>query len=291
MQIELDKIIRDRDCQPRLGIDLALVNDYAQEMVTGATFPPVTVFRDEAGYYLADGFHRLDAARTVGRDTIEAEVYDGGKRAAMLYAAGANATHGLRRTNADKRRAVEVLLHDEEWSQWSDREIARRCGVSHPFVSQIRASLVTVTSEPATERTYTDRHGNVSTMNTANIGARPAPEPAPSHTYRAPDIAAQLAAATDEDEDTAGDDDEIAPATPAECQFVLNALEALFTALERPGDEEYDRVPLDDVVAYVRDHYGAETRNDFARNMEKLIDDTMFLRYELAQMRAAALAS
>jgi hypothetical protein len=36
----------------------------------------------------------------------------------------ANAPHGLRRTNADKRRAVVRLLEDTEWSQWADREIA-----------------------------------------------------------------------------------------------------------------------------------------------------------------------
>jgi hypothetical protein len=44
----------------------------------------------------------------------------------------------LRRTNADKRKAVKTLLEDEEWSKWSDREIARQCEVSHPFVSKMK---------------------------------------------------------------------------------------------------------------------------------------------------------
>jgi hypothetical protein len=47
----------------------------------------------------------------------------------------------------DLRRAVLTLLRDEEWGQWSDREIARRCAVYHPFVGSIRASLVSETSE------------------------------------------------------------------------------------------------------------------------------------------------
>jgi hypothetical protein len=34
---------------------------------------------------------------------------------AVLYAADANAAHGLRRTNANKRHAVTVLLDDDEW--------------------------------------------------------------------------------------------------------------------------------------------------------------------------------
>jgi hypothetical protein len=94
----------------------------------------------------------------------------------VLYSVGANAHHGLRRTNADKRRAVEMLLRDEEWRGWSDREIARRCAVTHPFVGKIRdeLSLVTITSEI--------RHGaDGRTINTANIGKRldPTPEPEP----------------------------------------------------------------------------------------------------------------
>jgi hypothetical protein len=33
---------------------------------------------------------------------------------------------------------VLKLLTDDEWGQWGDREIARRCAVSHPFVSAMR---------------------------------------------------------------------------------------------------------------------------------------------------------
>ena len=40
-----------------------------------------------------------------------------------------NADHGKRRSNADKRRAVEMMLKDSEWGKWSDREIAAKCAV------------------------------------------------------------------------------------------------------------------------------------------------------------------
>lgn len=100
---------------------------------------PVTVFYDGSEYWLADGFHRAAASEGCQRTEIQADVRPGSRRDACLAAAGANATHGLRRSNADKRRAVVLLLQDEEWSQWSDREIARRCGVSHTFVSNLRA--------------------------------------------------------------------------------------------------------------------------------------------------------
>ena len=92
----------------------------------------------------------------------------GTQRDAILWSVGANASHGMRRTNQDKRRAVMRLLEDAEWKCWSDREIAERCAVTHPFVAELRrgSSLVTDTSE----RTYTTKHGTVATMRTAQIG-------------------------------------------------------------------------------------------------------------------------
>ena len=72
--------------------------------------------------------------------------------------------------NADKRKSVMTLLEDEEWGAWSGREIARRCGVHHSYVSRIRSPLSINDSEPT--RTYTDKHGNVTTMNTENIGQK-----------------------------------------------------------------------------------------------------------------------
>jgi hypothetical protein len=86
---------------------------------------------------------------------------------------GANQSHGLRRTNDDKRRAVMTLLNDEEWGGWSANEISKRCGVSQPFVSQIKSSLITVISEDGANAgacTYTTKHGTTAVMNTANIG-------------------------------------------------------------------------------------------------------------------------
>src|SRR4051812_28954917 len=84
-------------------------------------------------------------------------------------AAGANSSHGLRRTNEDKRRAVLTLLNDEEWSQWSGNEIARRAAVSPDTVSRMKASLSESDSEKVS---YRDKHGNLGTMNTSNIGRR-----------------------------------------------------------------------------------------------------------------------
>lgn len=60
----------------------------------------------------------IDGIRTDG-GTIAVDVRPGSQRDAILYSLGANAAHGRRRTNADKRRAVQRMLSDEEWSRWS----------------------------------------------------------------------------------------------------------------------------------------------------------------------------
>ncbi len=84
----------------------------------------------------------MAAARKLERETIEAEVLDGDARQAILHGIGSNASHGLRRTQADKRRAVERLLRDEEWSKWSDRKIAKVAKVDHKTVGKIRRDLL-----------------------------------------------------------------------------------------------------------------------------------------------------
>ena len=139
--IEVAKIRMDGGTQPRARLYEEMVDDYAEDMKQGAKFPPVAIYYDGQDYWLADGFHRVRAKEATGETKVEAEVISGNLRDAILHSVGANAEHGLRRTNADKRRAVIRLVRDREWKKWSDREIARRCGVSHGFVGVIRSEL------------------------------------------------------------------------------------------------------------------------------------------------------
>lgn len=163
--------------QSRANLDRAVVSDYAEAVREGATFPPIVVFFDGASYWLADGFHRYEAYSAAQVYDVPADVRQGTQRDAILFSVGANASHGLRRTNDDKRRAVLTLLNDPEWAAWSDREIARRCGVSHDFANRARRSL---SSDDSEARTYTTKHGSTATMQTANIGASSKADQAPS---------------------------------------------------------------------------------------------------------------
>jgi len=161
----------DGGTQSRAEFDDSVMTEYADAITAGATMPPITVFFDGSDYWLADGFHRLLAYLHIGALGIEATVVSGSSRDAILFSVGANASHGMRRTNEDKHRAVSILLADSEWSTWSAREIAKRCCVSHDFVARLKASLSSDDSDG--EVAYKTKHGTDAVMNTANIGRSP----------------------------------------------------------------------------------------------------------------------
>ena len=138
----LDKIVVDNEIQQRvIHIDDAIVQEYAERIEAGDTFPPITVFEHEGKLILADGFHRHAAYERAGRRQIPVEIREGDRRAAILYAIESNLLHGLRPTRQDKRKAVMTLLSDKKWSAWVDRKIAKRCGVSPTTVGTIRREL------------------------------------------------------------------------------------------------------------------------------------------------------
>ena len=184
--ISIDAIRRNGGTQVRAQTDWLVVDEYVHAMKEGATFPPIVVFFDGSTHWLADGFHRVEAAERAGLTELAADVRRGVQRDAVLFACGANAAHGLRRTNADKRRSVETLLRDEEWGKWSDREIARQCSVHHDMVGKLRTELSGGNRQMNSDRTV-QRNGKTYIQDTANIGKPKAPEPvtvAPEPTFR-----------------------------------------------------------------------------------------------------------
>lgn len=173
-------VVWDHAAQMRAALDQDTLNEYtlAFSAYNGwGEFPPVTVFHDGANYWGADGFHRRAAfdafCAAAGKELpIPAAVLEGDLRAAILHAAQANSRHGLRRSNADKRRSVEALLADPEWAAWSNRRIAAQCHVSDKLVADVRAALDAAPSARTVTRTV-NGEPQTYTMATAAIGARP----------------------------------------------------------------------------------------------------------------------
>ena len=112
MKIEISKL--NMELQTRAKNNDEVIQEYAEQMKDGVTFPNVTVFREKKTVitYLVDGFHRTEATILNGGKTIEADIIYGDRAAALTYALKADADHGLRRNNADKRHALAMAWND-----------------------------------------------------------------------------------------------------------------------------------------------------------------------------------
>ena len=142
--VKLADIRIDGGTQTRAEITNDNVAEYMEAMQAGAKFPAVVLYDDGQTRWLADGFHRYTAAEALGRTEILAELRPGSRTDAIEHALKANTSHGLRQTNADKRRCARIAI--EHFGDRSDHVLAEMCGVSHTFVAGQRAQLATVAS-------------------------------------------------------------------------------------------------------------------------------------------------
>jgi hypothetical protein len=160
-----DQIRAEEDVQARSAIGREVIEEYAERIKAGDSFPPLDVFFDDEDYWLADGFHRWHAYEQATIALIPCRVHQGTRADAQWFAIQANRTHGLPRTNADKVRAVETALRHPNGAAMSDGQIAAHVGVSDRMVAKYRQELTPNGSESAVR---TGRDGR--TINTAQIG-------------------------------------------------------------------------------------------------------------------------
>jgi len=171
------RIRTDLGTQMRIAMNEEIVKEYAEAMQAGGEFPPLRAFFDEPNdlMILVDGFHRLAAHNKVRpNDQILVELILGTAEDAQWESIGANKSHGLRRTNEDKRNAVTMALLHPKGAEKSDRSIAEHVGVSHPTVINVRRELET-TGKIYQSNSRTGQDGR--TINTARIGFGKTPPP------------------------------------------------------------------------------------------------------------------
>jgi len=178
--IKLSELSRDARTQSRAGLDQDHVQRLFEAYAHGPTIeqmPPIQVVYDPKAKLLVcwDGHHRIAGAAKAGLRELPAEVTEGTVRQAIELAAGANRTHGLPRSRADNRRAVEILLGEACWAKRSDRWIAERVGISHPTVAKIREELAD--RRPAEPQR--DQVDEASSEQVVNLPPAPAPAPKP----------------------------------------------------------------------------------------------------------------
>ena len=87
-QLRITDLLASTPTDPEAHLDPARVERYAQML---DILPPVVVFGTKEGLLLADGYHRVAAARRLGLETVEGEVRLGSRRDALRYAASVGA--------------------------------------------------------------------------------------------------------------------------------------------------------------------------------------------------------
>ena len=170
--VSLASIVIDHRFQTRAAMDAGVINDYVDAILVAGCwpFPPIKV----VSQFVVDGFHRVEAVKRVIADRgtavdlrrslqdIPCErvsvdlLNDDVPDLALQHALAANHTHGLRRSQADKRRSVELAI--EQWAIESDRQIAKLTGTTHPFVAKVRRELHVETLPPESEPESTLDH-------------------------------------------------------------------------------------------------------------------------------------
>ncbi len=223
MLIEMSKIRRDGPTQFRERLDDSAIAEYAErDREDGSTVPPAGIVEDEQGnLWMWDGFHRYEALESNGRTHIPAIVTKGTLRDAQLLAMGANADHGVRLTNRDKANVVRCILKDEEWRKLPDREIARKCNVSHPTVAKFRAELYPVENLPPAQ------------VSRPESGTTHKPQP--QHRIINPTATLEREPGDDDDESDFSGEETVADAKPQWPGF--ERMDAAYGVLSRSNDE------------------------------------------------------
>ena len=120
--IDPKRIRTDLGTQMRIAMNEEIVKEYAEAMQAGCEFPPLRAFFDEPNdlIILVDGFHRLAAHNQVRpNDQIRVELVFGTAEDAQWESIGANKSHGLRRSNEDKRNAITQAWVSDGGLHWS----------------------------------------------------------------------------------------------------------------------------------------------------------------------------
>jgi len=183
----------------RAALNDDAVAEYAKHLDEGNHLPPIDLVELADGSLLiASGSHRYAAACRSDRDSIMANVQPGDRSLAVRIAAGSNIGHGVRRTNADKRAAITLLLKDPKWKGRSDSWISDVCGVDNETVARARERLAKTQVDqpregkdgkmrPATKPKPEPKANDSITSNSSEAAEAPAAnEPEPPNSSPAP---------------------------------------------------------------------------------------------------------
>ncbi len=147
----------DGGTQHRVRLSKQAIEEYAEAV----GLPPIEVVWDGTYYWVVDGHHRVEALKKdgeFGKATIQCLVTKGTLQDARWLSLGANRKHGVRRTSADKRKAVEFALNNFTGKKFTDNYIATQVGVSNKTVTKIRKQLACGPASATVQSVVMDLH-------------------------------------------------------------------------------------------------------------------------------------
>ena len=119
-----------------------VVDDYAERYKKREKMPlPRIAQLDSDGKWLVciDGMHRMHALKQNGQKAVECEVTKMEPDDVVKEALACNRTHGLRRSNADKRVCIATAL--SMWPDKSNLAVSQLTGVDDKTVNVVRKDL------------------------------------------------------------------------------------------------------------------------------------------------------
>jgi len=138
MKLKLNDIKLDKELTPRTGINNSIVEIYKNSF---SELPPIDVYWIEGrdGWWLVDGWHRHEAAKSLNEKDIKVNEHQGTFDEAKEFSFDSNLKHGQPLTLNERKEAAKLKLirHTER----SDRWIAEDCGISKNTVQAIREEL------------------------------------------------------------------------------------------------------------------------------------------------------
>ena len=143
--LPLNKLVADDRLKVRMKIDQDVVDHYVEILRRDKqerrqwSFPEISVHEVDGANLIVDGLHRIRAAKKIRLKTVPCKVTDSDLETATIAAASANAAHGQPLTQAEKRRAIQMVLSVA--ANFSDRRIAKTVGVSPTTVAAVRGEL------------------------------------------------------------------------------------------------------------------------------------------------------
>ena len=122
------------ECQTRALAEDA-IEEYAEAMKRGDSFPAVHAVRFEEVLIVVDGWHRVHAADKAGKKVLVCLKAEGDMRVARMLSYAANKGHGIRRAPGELQAAIKGCRVDEP--AWTDVAIAEHVGCSKRYVGVV----------------------------------------------------------------------------------------------------------------------------------------------------------